>query len=200
MALTLEKLTRFLELIEPETVEKKMGCLSNMIQYPFGDVRLGESRVHGRGVFTTRKFSKGEILTGYPGDIVTCEIGKTPPMRKGCTSERYRKRFGEENIESKARDPTYRFDLDEKCSIVGCPEFDEEPCFLGHFINDGAKPGESKKSVKKYEKLSLEATNCLILSIKNCTVVVVATRDIEKDEELFTHYTAKYWKSINKRK
>jgi hypothetical protein len=70
---------------------------------------------------------------------------------------------------------------------------------LGHIINDGAKHNSTRKSENIYSKISFLKSNCGFFPLKNnLHVAVIATKDIEPDEELFVSYGITYWRYFNK--
>lgn len=94
-------------------------------------------------------------------------------------------------------DNAYAYSASKNYTIIGDPMFDSDPNYMGHFINDGAKPGASEKSKQIYEKISYLKHNCKFEHIQHdLQVAMVATKYIKQGEELFTIYGASYWESV----
>ena len=98
----------------------------------------------------------------------------------------------------------YTIDLDSKYSICGHPKLIDDPIFLGHMINDGCR-GHSynddnliKKDCELYNKLTLLKNNSKFEIIGEICIVIIATKDIKKDEEILVTYNYKYWMDHDK--
>jgi SET domain-containing protein len=181
----------------------RLHILSSTIQCNLANVYLKESEVHGQGCFANRDIKCGELITFYPGDIIEITPNKDRDVDDHKTgvypSERLYRKYG--NItDKKHQNNDYAFVIDDMYMIFGEPSFNEDPNYMGHFINDKVQSDSTKESDKIYEKISQEYANCQIHSIENLHVCVLACKDIKKDEELFTSYGIGYWKSHNKNK
>lgn len=173
-------------------------------------VVLKPSSVHGRGVFVTKNIPKDTLITFHAADITKfCFKGNMNENGHAYNyfcSDRFNKKFNTNNLEQKelvslmkrkCDRTTYSFDLNKNYRIIGHPDFDENPWYLGHFINDGAKCDSTPESIASYVQLSMEKTNCKYQIIGDkLHVAVIATRNIIEGEELFTPYGPSYW-SVN---
>lgn len=181
--------------------QKKLEFLTHILQFELGvGIELKKSSIHGMGVFATHNISKNEWITCYPGDIVEYipNADRNVPNHVTCCfqSFRFEDKHGKNGY--KFNYDAYKFDLDESYSIVGCPDFKDDPNYMGHFINDGAKSNSTAKSDEIYSKITQLKSNCCFYSMKDLHVAIIATRDIQIGEELLTSYGCGYWRSYNK--
>ena len=179
----------------------RLHILSSTIQCNLDNVYLKESEIHGQGCFAKHDIKCGELITLYPGDVIEITPNKDRHIDGHKTgvfpSERLYRKYG--NItDKKHQNNDYAFMIDDVYKIFGDPIFNDNPNYMGHFINDKAKSDSTEDSDKIYEKISLEYANCQIYPIENLHVGILASKDIKKDEELFTTYGINYWKSHNK--
>ncbi len=163
-------------------------------------VYLGESKVHGRGVFAKVRIAKGEIATLYPGDLLVMRDVVGPNGLYGIdVSDHVREGRSDTELESLYREfiaeGDYEFIIDDKRSIIGLPEFDDNPAYMAHFANDAAKSHRAA-DFRVYLAVSFARMNCSFTSVgEGCFVGLVATRDIEVGEELFVCYGPHFWLS-----
>ena len=178
----------------------KLNFLSEILPFEFDKVELRKSLIHGFGVFANQNINKGEIITFYPGDFVEYMPNQDrhlPHCLKTCfRSRRFENKFGEVT-DAKYRDNDYAFDLNSFYSIIGCNHFTDDPNYLGHFINDGAKTNSTEKSNEIYLQISNLKKNCQFKTLKDLHVAIVATKNINIGEELFIRYGLNYWHSFN---
>jgi hypothetical protein len=139
---------------------------------------------YGRGVFATRDITKGDFITLYPAHGVAFDrdesgfgyyVGKTP------YASEYRIEHTKTNM-----------------GYVGNKDI-ISPLFMGHIIND------MYPNVEKFkDKNNLGATTVSYIlhsiTFSNCTfkegkyfMIIQATKDIKKDEELSVQYGYNYW-------
>ena len=182
--LALSLMTRF----RPCLDEKKMNV-----------AKVRKSRIHGLGLFSTREISKGELITFYPAHYAI-RYGEQRPDGKYtvqascalCTRDKCLREHITSNkyaLEIKSEHGRY--------TIYGDPEFSNDAMYLGHFINDGAKPGDSTKSKLLYELVSLEKQNCAFVNLEGFASVVVAMQDVPAGAEFFVHYGTSYWETLH---
>lgn len=93
----------------------------------------------------------------------------------------------------------YGFEVNSNYMIIGDKDFKSDPNYMGHLINDGAKTNLDPKSIEIYNKVSTLMANCKFHRIKDYHVVIVATKNINKGEELLITYGSPYWDSYNKK-
>jgi SET domain-containing protein len=172
----------------------KIDLLREVISFGLSKVEVKPSSVHGRGVFATRNIKKGELITFYPADVVV--FGS----KDACVTRAYIPSKRSENdafFKTQWQDQTYCVSLEGLYSIHGNPNpiYESNHDYLGHFINDGAKPTPDPKSFQIYETVSVLKMNCVFAQIRDLHVAIVAHTDILKDQELFIHYGLHYWKS-----
>lgn len=170
---------------------------------PFGlsKVSVRKSKVHGNGVFANSYIRKDELITFYPGDIV--RFSPEGSLSAGPRGLIYSKRF--EKLKGKIKggchwDQQYTFDYNKHYSVCGYKNFINDPNYLGHMINDGAKHNSTKRAEEIYKKISYLKSNCAFVPLKNeLHVAVICLKDIEPGEELFVTYGVGYWRSFDKK-
>jgi hypothetical protein len=155
------------------------------------------SPVHGTGAFSTMSIKKGELITLFPCDVLEKSSYRTRKQRGSCSimSERMRAKFGAsyEYLEHPGL-CDYRFSIkDTPYHVIGHPDFHDNPTYIGHMINDSAKPMLARQSYEIYLRVSLARRNCEIRVASNISIAVVAVKDIEPGEELFMTYGLQYW-------
>ncbi len=156
----------------------KINSLLNIIPLKLDKVRLEPSKIHGRGVFAKKKILKGELITFYPGDIV--EYTPNGDRQKDghvvitCASDRLEKKFGQEAAKDRKHRPNdYAYAIDPYYTMsIGHPFFDQDPCYMGHFINDGAKSGSTARIEEIYFTISLLKQNCQFYNYEGETLHV----------------------------
>jgi len=165
--------------------------------FDFAPVMLKPSPIHGKGVFATRDILTNEVVTMYPGDYVfiahksnNSKIRLTSPICKSMFGFLTKQQY------NTALYP-YSLHVNDMVSIVGHPRLVGDPSYLGHMINDAAKPTSSVASHKVYETVSQAKANCEFYNFKgDMHIGIIATRDIAQGEELFVHYELSYWTSL----
>lgn len=186
----------------------KLDLLSRKLSLPLNNVELKPSKIHGKGVFTIKKILKGQIITMYPADIVSFLTegrldGDENKLQNKITMYSY------EMIDLKNKNPDisislkdyddYKYSIDfTNYDIYGNPEFDRNPAYLGHFINDSARCHKNPKSIPIYYNVTSAKRNCEFENICGLQIAIIAIRDIEIGEELFLSYGIGYWNSIIK--
>ena len=144
-------------------------------------VVVGASPLHGRGVFATRDIAEGELLTLYPPDGLAYFQGG----RVQCISdaddehETFMMRF-------------YAQQLSQTVQLLGDPDQDQDPAYIGHLINDSVGPPGSRSPEELEAAWALH--NARPVSVyTQVEVAFVATRPIEKGDEILTTYGSCYW-------
>jgi hypothetical protein len=84
---------------------------------------------------------------------------------------------------------------DNNVGIFALPSMDDNPAYLGHFVNDGAtKIPMSTKGLSSYMLESSDTANAVHQDILGGVhMVTLAKRDIKKGEEIFVTYGPEYW-------
>lgn len=170
--------------------QTKVDFLSEIFDTNFDKTEVRMSSKNGNGLFAKEFIPKGEVVTFFPGDFVRfhpddSEYGAVFP------SERQSKNSSHEEINKLV---SYGHKINEDYSIFGNPKFSNDPSYLGHFINDGAKPNSNPKSHGIYLSVSKMTANCDFKLIGGLHLAIITTKDIKKDDELFITYGLDWWK------
>ena len=208
--LTLEDLTwRFTQVLDhyktTQELSNEQVCHS-MLRTRLADLQLHRCHVQpstivhgGQGLFASKTIRKGDLITLYPGDAlllwsktvgdftgnVTVLFGKHVALQDANTTR---------VCSDEARN--YEIKIQPNASIVGDEVLKNDPSYLGHMINDGAICRETSMTARQeYKQKSLEKHNAAIVSIKDCHYAVMATKDIEANDEIFVSYGEGYWLS-----
>lgn len=162
-------------------------------------VRVGDTMDgRGRGVFTTRRVAKGDVLTLHGCDaIVTMYVNKGRNLVTGSDWL--------PSADAQARYSRYlgRSQSGDTLLAVGDPEREPEAHNCGHLINDPhpdaraicVRPDSQRamwKAVLDYEAAVAPRTNCAFRG-KGAVVACVASRDIEEGEEVLAPYGYEFW-------
>jgi hypothetical protein len=179
----------------------KMENLSDNLPFELNKVEVKKSTIHGVGVFAKKNIFCGELITFYPGDIVEYNPNEDRhiPGHITCVikSKRLEEQFNNQSYYDLMSND-YAFDINTKYTIIGNPYFNNDPNYMGHFINDGAKSNSILKSNDIYYKISKIKENCKFYSVKDLHIAIIATKNINIGEELFIHYGIGYWETYNK--
>lgn len=164
-------------------------------------VEVRQSKIHGKGVYTTCAVKKGEVLTTYPCHLyglMNEHTGMIKVFKGSECSAQWDIKYAQCLTSSK----------DFTTYIVGDPTI-AYPSACGHLINDAYHNVEGLynlaqcnidkfgKSVLDYKLRTIHFANCAIKSTKHYAYVV-AMKDIDADTELLTAYGATYWIKITK--
>jgi hypothetical protein len=84
---------------------------------------------------------------------------------------------------------------------VGIPDLNQDPAYLGHFANDGARLlGVDEGAADDYVAASERARNAQHVDVADgLHMVTLATRHIRRGEEIFVSYGEEYWMEYNSR-
>lgn len=194
---------------ECEVDETKLLMLAMVLPLPKDiiNVVLKPSPVHGRGVFANKDIQAGSIVTFYPGDIVKFYLHDNMNEDKHIITPSFSIRFilkfnlnvlSDEElpllIKEELKNNMYEYELDRNYKIASHSSLDDNPWYLGHFINDKVKYENTLESAVLYLQHSSQGANCKYHTFTgNLHVAIVATRDIMEGEELFITYGLKYW-------
>lgn len=169
--------------------------LRKFIQDRAFSVCVKESSIHGLGVFATEKISKGAICTLYPADALGKAKGDKTIVQ-GTSDFRPHMSYAQ----------TLWQKGDEALCAIGDPSR-YSPAFCGHLINDPYLNVNRLKDEKDISNLAKEIIeyqirvkhmcNCKLQSNEYYSYVV-ATREIDKGEELLAPYGFPYWTGIKK--
>ncbi|CAB9529689.1 expressed unknown protein [Seminavis robusta] len=152
---------------------------------PLSRLSIKESPGRGRGVFAAQDCQEGDLLTCYPGDLILQPTGFTPdPKEVGIQDDQLL-----QDLMSR-----YCIGMTDDCAILGLPERDQDMAYVGHFINDACQePPSNEEELEAYLEESQAKANAQLIPLENLHMVALATRDIQKDEEVFVFYGPIYW-------
>lgn len=170
--------------------------ITERLSFPIDRCRVGKSKIDGNGVFATRNIATGEIITFYPGDHLHINISgveSAKHRRINCIRSGSSKACDEDNNWAELLSK-YKFSVDEQISIVGDPTKVDDPRYLGHMCNDGAR-SHSKEDIQLYIRVSRLKCNADFTLVSGCHVAITATKDIKEGEEILVTYGPGYWKS-----
>lgn len=165
---------------------------------------LGTSTIAGagRGLFCACDSKEGDLLTCYPGDaLVTIPDFNEDGNTGGGfgSSVEYTVLWGNhvpqkdqtESLDENLRG--YLLHAQENYGVLGLPSMDADPAYLGHFVNDGGQL-LSQKGFTDYILDSFENANAKHRDVQDGShMVLIATRDLTKGEEIFVTYGPEYW-------
>eukprot|EP00928_Gymnodinium_smaydae_P072235 TRINITY_DN55632_c0_g1_i1.p1 TRINITY_DN55632_c0_g1~~TRINITY_DN55632_c0_g1_i1.p1 ORF type:complete len:259 (+),score=49.96 TRINITY_DN55632_c0_g1_i1:114-890(+) len=179
--------------------DKRETMLRTRHRVPLRRARAAPSRIHSRGVFATRAIDAGDLVTLYPGDALQFY----PPTEDGSlASTRTGLLYGQHVAEDArckgqvlSEYSTYAYDVDGLYALVGLPQLDQDPAYLGHLCNDGVAVAECRDAID-YESKSIIANNAAFQSILDAAVAVVALKRIGEGEEILASYGHSYWTAL----
>jgi len=177
---------------------KKEDLLKLKLGFDLDKVIIKPSKIHGNGLFAKQYIKKGEIITIYPCDILVYfpegDRSKLNPVIAYMFSDELKDNQEVKNTfnENKKYYKDYQLVVNESYSIMGIPEIYNNPAYLGHFCNDGAR-GHTVEDKKIYETISVMKSNAYYKNICDCMITIVALRDIKIDEEILVTYGHGYW-------
>ena len=148
---------------------------------------VGTSSVAGRGLFALEDVSQGEVLTCYPGDALVEFSDEGESVHWDHVPVQI------ENALDGINQEYMLYAASDNWGIVALPELDEDPAYLGHFANDGARAPTNSAELASYVIDSNEMSNAMHQDLLDCHMVTVATRDIRRGEEIFVTYGPEYW-------
>jgi hypothetical protein len=155
-------------------------------------LEVKDSSIHGKGVFAKNNIDANQVVSLYP-----CH-GLIKENLKYYCEEKNSGEYGDLLFNTNK----YMIQLNRMGSrvfIYGNPYIQDEGS-VGHLINDSYKNVSELKHLHKHNmKLCLKymldavkSNNCTLV-LSNDYVYVKTTKDINKGEELFTHYGFPYW-------
>lgn len=146
-------------------------------------VYIHKSTIEGLGVFAKENISKGEIVSMYPSDTV--RIYKGNIYYEACSDRT-----------TNTNNEKYAYKT-EQCVILGDPQFTKDMNLVGHIVNDSCQTDGLLENNIKYGLETMLKQNCVYYPY-HIFVLIVASKDINKDEELLVSYGVDYWTTINK--
>jgi uncharacterized protein Veg len=176
---------------------KKEELLTLKLGLNINKVHIKQSKIHGNGLFSSVNIKKGDIITLYPCDILAYYPDKDRE-KDHYVSYIYSEILNENNeLKTKFEQNRkyykgYQLSVNDEYSIIGLPEYDNDPTYMGHICNDGAR-GHTLEDKKIYDKISILKSNACFRNINDCMMAVVALRNISINEEILVTYGHGYW-------
>lgn len=173
-------------------------------------IHCAPSPIHGNGVFVIgdRAIPRESVLTLYPVDIIVRREKEV--LLFGDDDDTPEKHWPEEKLMPLC--DCYAYCMREDMKIVGLPSKIDNPCFLGHILNDACQknyfssiPLEELRDLEVMESVlisffseSKKYLNCRFKSDENSLLLaVISLRELLPGEELFVCYGLEYWLSMN---
>ncbi|KAL3935861.1 MAG: hypothetical protein SGBAC_008702 [Bacillariaceae sp.] len=151
----------------------------------------------GLGVFANRLIHVGELITLFPGDALLLwnkQVGDTRSGIRVMFGKHIEDCNADRVCSTKAR--LYELKISNNESIVADASLASEPAYIGHLINDGCTlMSRSNTARTRYSQDTSDCHNVAFLDAKGCHYMVIATKDIQKGDEMFVSYGEGYWMS-----
>jgi hypothetical protein len=176
---------------------KKEELLTLKLGLNINKVHIKKSKIHGNGLFSSVNIKKGEIITLYPCDVLAYYPDKDRE-KDHYVSYIYSEILNENNeLKNKFKQNRqyykgYQLSVNDEYSIIGLPEYDNDPTYMGHICNDGAR-GHKPEDKLIYDKISILKSNACFRNIYDCMMAVIALKDININEEILVTYGHGYW-------
>lgn len=197
---TINSLTSFFTKLLSETTDyyelelKKEELLKMKLGLDIDKVYIKPSKIHGNGLFAKVNINKGDIITLYPCDV----LAYYPEEKRDSVGYIFSEEIRDNDIiknnfnNNRKFYKDYQYAINNTYSIIGMPEINNNPAYLGHICNDGAQ-GHTIKDKEIYEKISVIKSNAYYKNICDCMIAIVAFRDIKPGEEILVTYGHGYW-------
>jgi hypothetical protein len=168
---------------------------------------LGPSTIAGagRGLFAVCDSKEGDLLTCYPGDALvtilnddddengTSKGGESGGVEYNVVWGNHVHREDQPAVVLDQHLQEYLLHAQDDYGVLGLPSLDEDPAYLGHFVNDGGRL-LSQNGFTDYILDSFDKANAKHRDVQDGShMVLIATRDITKGEEIFVTYGPDYW-------
>ena len=161
----------------------------------------------GLGLFVHKDCPEGTLLTCYPGDAlvdlasdgdgVMDDIDTTTTTDTDTAEGRVTWGSHASSTAFPLRQDYMLRAIRDHWGIVAVPEIygEDDPSYLGHFANDGARhPPMCESELAAYVIESADTANAMHQPCEECHMVTVATRDLKAGEEIFVTYGPDYWR------
>lgn len=158
------------------------------LPFKLNNAYVEKSTIHGNGIFANKCILPTEVITLYPPHVVFVKVGED--------IINYFKH--EKHVQYNLLGCyDYKKSIDTNTYCGAFPQERHDSNWLGHLINDGS----CKTNNDKYNNENLNKVNCSFVKICDHNeicyfVAIIATKRINKDDELFIQYGTRYW--INK--
>jgi len=176
-------------------LDNKAGAWKR-IAWPNGffPVEVRPSRLHGKGVFTTRDVLPGEPLSLYPPDALTFRRISKGSGPQGVVAK-WTVPHGHSAADFKAMAEEYSFNLGTPgttcVQVVGFPELCDDPAYLAHMANDPVGPVQSEG---QYNKMAFSSANASFVRVfSRAYGALIACRPIPAGSEVLVPYTHGFW-------
>ena len=172
---------------------------------PLKCCHLADSHIPGagRGLFASEDIVTGSLITLYPGDAIRIDAVLTGFNFVTCAAaspDGSSLSLPDATLLDRAR--SYEIEIESRIvsdggeapvtSLLGDPDLVDDRAYLGHMLNDGATCS-SEACRAAYTAESLATRNTEPMCLQGCHLGIVATRDIERGDELLLSYGAPYW-------
>lgn len=158
------------------------------------NVRIGPSSLHGEGVFAQRNLKRGDLITLHPCHYISINIGKEsawvpanvkmPKMTLMLSKLLFQ----------------YSAKVEGTClSVAADPTITASPAACAHLINDAATLETRDFGYHEMYRYVVDSTtsqNSYFVTLGGVSVAAVASRDIQRGEEIFTAYGAAFWANL----
>jgi hypothetical protein len=191
-----------------DTLEKRIMVFGLKSPFPLHYSKalvVGDSVLHGKGLFTKEALPANAVLTFYPAHAVTdrskrrgekCEV-------RIWASEEVTKRM---TAWIPQHGQAYGHRMNDALMIIGDPLRLDNPLLLAHMANDGAgntftlpleellQPSNFKMALLQYYVNVMVKCNCrLSVNAQGDSVFMETRRAIQPGEELLVEYGPQYW-------
>jgi hypothetical protein len=176
-------------------ITKISFLMKNVVPEGLAKVRVGASAIHGNGVFAEHQIDVGDLITMYPCDVLALDNPNG--------GMRFYRADGKDLLRTEANMyVAYLCKVEgTRMAIAGDPD-KHCPAACAHIINDGAyidKHDFGLDEAMRYTEKSYHMQNCHFVSLADCCMVAIATKVIQKDQEVLAGYGAEFWGHIAKR-
>lgn len=181
-----------------EKHQKVVKNLYNAVPPKCNKVYVKDSKLHGKGVFAKEGIKKGETITYYPPHFIIFfpkgHVAVDNEVVVLPNNNIVKSVFTKELLF------TYNHYISNHYQICGDPEIIDNMSFVGHIINDcvrGHSP-QDNYNMEKYMELALKLCNSYSqFDNKNYLIPIIATKNIERDEEILLPYSYEYWENYD---
>lgn len=162
-------------------------------------IEIRKSDIHGNGVFAKENIKNGTVVTFYPVDGYSENSETDYKIADDWTNDNNTDNNTDNNIDVTNVYENYSCVINDNLKIIGNPNNTNKSELLGHMINDSIGCTFEDTNLDKikdgiYEYYLKSNNNCkLKINEKYGLIYVVATKDIEKNEELTYQYGPMYW-------
>ena len=163
----------------------------------------------GSGVFAAEDIQEGEIISCYPGDVLSYALPgqATKPSSNAEWGERRGLIWGthvpDDLRQRRQTFEDYALNVEGGYGLIGLHSLSDDMSYVSHMMNDGACIGQgpfSNTDPDAYNQRTAERRNAEHTNFGGVHTATIASRPIAKGEEVFVSYGAKYWLSWRRRR